>query len=100
VSYRLDYGPGVEQAIERLAEADPAGAEMVVDAVEALTIAPRPAGVHVLNAAEGLHRLHLDRLDPDTRRCLRYRITYQIDDGDMVVLVVTVGSLPRPSRRP
>ncbi|HSV65555.1 MAG TPA: hypothetical protein VLJ59_06570 [Mycobacteriales bacterium] len=70
MSYRVRRGPGVTQAIERL-----------------------------LSATEGLHRLHLDRLDPDTRRSLRYRILYRINDRDLVVIVVAVGAMPRPSRR-
>ena len=97
MSYRLQRAPGVEQSIERLAATDLDGARLVTAAILALAGDPRPAGVHVLNEAECLHRVHLARLDPDTRRNLQYRVMYRIEDADLVVIVITAAALPPPA---
>ena len=99
MSYLLRRSVGVEQSIERLAATDRDGASLVRGAILALAENPRPAGVHVLNEAECLHRIHLSRLDPPTGRTLQYRVMYQIQDRDLIVLVMTAAALPRPSRR-
>jgi len=99
VSYRLEWPVGVEQSIERLAATDRDGARLVTATILALAENPRPAGVHVLNEAEGLHLVHRSRLDRNTGRTLRYRIMYQIRDRDLIVIIITAAALPAPSRR-
>src|SRR5262249_7723953 len=97
--YQVQIRAEVQETLRRLRTADPAGAELVSDAVLALAADPRPAGVHVLNEAEGLHRVHLSRLDPGTGRRMHYRVMYQIQDDDLVILLIAAGALPPPSRR-
>jgi len=101
VTYQVQVLPGVRAALDRLQEADPVGAALIVSTFGELAADPRPAAAHVLNETERLYLAQLSRLDPVTRRTLRYRITYQIHDGDLVVVVVVIaaGALPRPSRR-
>jgi len=99
VTYQVRVAAEVAEALDRLRGIDPAGAELVVGTIAALAADPRPAGVHVLNEAEGLHRVHLSRLDPYTRRSLRYRIMYRIQDADLMVIVIMAGALPPTSRR-
>jgi mRNA-degrading endonuclease RelE of RelBE toxin-antitoxin system len=102
VTYQVQVLPGVRAALDRLQETDHAGAALIVSTFDELAADPRPAASHVLNETERLYLAQLSRLDPVTRRTLRYRITYQIHDGDLVVVVVVViaaGALPRPSRR-
>jgi mRNA-degrading endonuclease RelE of RelBE toxin-antitoxin system len=100
VTYQVQVLPGVHAALDRLREADPAGAALIVSSFTELATDPRPATAHALNQAQGLHLMSLSRLHPGTRRTLQYRITYQIDDGDLVVLVIAASALPRPSRKP
>jgi mRNA-degrading endonuclease RelE of RelBE toxin-antitoxin system len=78
---------------------DPGGARLVAAALRGLSKDPRPAGVHVLSAKEGLHRLHLSRLDPTTGTTLEYRVLYQVDGEQTTVTILLVGSLPPPTRR-
>ncbi len=99
MTYQVQVLPGVQAALDRLQEADHAGAALIVTTFGELAADPRPATAHVLNEAERLYLAQLSRLDPVTRRTLRYRITYQIHDGDLVVVVIAAGALPRPSRR-
>ena len=99
MGYLLRRSVGVEQSIERLAAADRDGASLVRAAILGLAENPRPAGVHVLNEAECLHRIHLSRLDRHTGRTLQYRVMYQIQDRDLIVIVMTAAALPKPSRR-
>jgi len=97
--YQVQIPAEVQEALRRLQAADPAGAELVSGAVLALAADPRPAGVHVLSEAEGLHRVHLSRVDAGTGRRLQYRVMYQVRDEDLVVLLLTAGALPPASRR-
>jgi mRNA-degrading endonuclease RelE of RelBE toxin-antitoxin system len=99
VTYQVELLAEVQTALRRLRAADPAGAQLVADTVRGLAVDPRPTGVHVLNVARGLHRVHLSRIDRATGRTLHYRVMYQIQDEYLMVIVITAAALPRPSRR-
>lgn len=99
MTYRLDRAPGVEQSLERLTRSDPDGARLLATAILGLAENPRPDGVHELSREERLYRLHLSRLDQVSRRTLGYRLLYRVVDEQVLVIVITAGAVPTPSRR-
>lgn len=86
-------------AFGRIRASDPVGARLVAAAMRVLADQPRPEGVHVLSEAEGLYLLHLSRPDPATRATMQYRVTYVVDDHEVTVMVIFVGTLPTRRRR-
>jgi hypothetical protein len=100
VSYAVRTTAAVVGSLSRLETVDPAGAYLVQGVIQGLAADPRPDHARLLNEAECLHLLPLSRVDPVTRRTLRYQVVYQVRDGDLVVVVVTAAAVPRPSRRP
>lgn len=54
----------------------------IVQALESLAVAPRPPGVKKLKGSDGFYRI----------RVADYRIIYQINDGELVILVVMIGN--------
>lgn len=54
----------------------------IVQALEGLAVAPRPAGVKKLKGNDGFYRIRVGD----------YRIIYQINDGKLIILVVLIGN--------
>jgi len=79
VPYRIELRPRARKAFLAL---DKPVKRRVSDAIEALAGDPRPAGVKALQGLPGALRI---RVAGD------YRIVYQVDDAQLVVLVLDVG---------
>jgi len=76
--FRVEIAPLARRQIRKL---DRKAQQAVVDRIEQLGSAPRPAGVKKLVDTDDLYRVRVGD----------YRIIYQIRDRELVVLVVKVG---------
>lgn len=78
MSYAIYFGPGVERDMSRL----PRGILVRVDrAITALADTPRPAGCKKLVGQVNLYRVRVGD----------WRIVYEIDDAQRIVIVAIVG---------
>jgi mRNA interferase RelE/StbE len=82
VPYAIDILRSAEKFLDKLSRQQPADAEAIEDAIEALSDAPRPAGCRPLNGYAGVWRVRVGN----------YRICYQIDDGRLLILVITIST--------
>ncbi|WP_236790414.1 type II toxin-antitoxin system RelE/ParE family toxin [Amycolatopsis sp. GM8] len=71
-----------QKMLDRLARSQPKHAEAIEDAIEDLAGDPRPPGVKLLKGAAGVWRIRVGG----------YRICYTIDDGELLILVVTIST--------
>jgi mRNA interferase RelE/StbE len=78
LSYQIELAPAARRQIKKL----PRSGQIAVAArIEALTEHPRPPGCKKLSGEENLYRV----------RTGDYRIVYQVQDAQLIVLVVRVG---------
>lgn len=76
--YGVVLRPAAQRSLRRL---DRLAQRRVLDGLEGLRDDPRPTGVKALQGVPGLLRLRVDS----------YRILYQVQDAQGLILVVTVG---------
>ena len=76
MSYQVRLRRAVQKQLDKLAEHD---YEIIAEAISALEQEPRPRGVKKL-AESGLWRIRVGR----------YRVVYNINDGEHLVIVVRV----------
>lgn len=86
MSYRLELTPA---AVRQLRKLDGVSRRRIQAAVELLAENPRPPGAKKLSGGDGEWRV----------RSGDFRIIYEIDDGVLLVLVVTLGHRPEVYRR-
>jgi mRNA interferase RelE/StbE len=82
VAYAIDVLRAADKFLEKLEQAQPTDAEAIDDVIEALSEDPRPPGCTRLRGYTNIWRVRVGN----------YRICYQIDDGTLVVLVVTIST--------
>jgi mRNA interferase RelE/StbE len=87
MTYTIIWRNEARQALSRLRSADPAGAKLVISAVQALATEPYPNTSSQLGGSR-FRRIRLGDL----------RITYDVDEDQRMVQVYLVGQLP-PARR-
>lgn len=80
-SYALEFAPA---ALRHLGKLDLVIRRRVIADIEKLAGNPRPIGVEKLETKEKLYRLHIG---PGKN----YRVVYQVQDENLLVLVVKVG---------
>jgi len=78
VSYKIKLKP---VAVKQLLKLEPRFQAQISRKIDALAEEPRPAGVEKLAEAERLYRI----------RSGNYRIIYQLNDDESLVLVVRIG---------
>jgi len=78
VAYRVVVLPAARRRLMRL---DPTARRRVGALIDSLTNDPRPAGMKALRGMPGLLRV----------RSGDYRVVYQVQDRELLVLVVAVG---------
>jgi mRNA interferase RelE/StbE len=78
LSYQVDFTP---KALKDLEALDRSIQRRVVEKVTALGEDPRPPGAKALQGSKGLYRVRVGD----------YRIIYTVEDGKLLVLVVSVG---------
>ncbi len=76
--YSIDFATA---ALKQLSKLEPKFQAQISRKIDALAEEPRPAGVEKLAEAERLYRI----------RSGNYRIIYQINDDELLVLVVRIG---------
>ncbi|QTX04195.1 type II toxin-antitoxin system RelE family toxin [Agromyces archimandritae] len=84
--YAISYAPSAAKAIRKL---DKAIARRLIAAIGALAEEPRPAGCIQLKGGDGELRIRVGD----------YRIVYDIDDGELVIVVLRVGHRREVYRR-
>ena len=77
--YRVEFTAGARKFLRTLR--DEKLAQRLIRAAEALAEEPRPPGVKKLSGSENIHRI----------RVSDYRIVYEIHDGVLLVLVLSIG---------
>lgn len=77
-SYRIKWRPSTKKDLKRISKSE---ALKIIEAVEALSVNPRPSGVKKLFGSEFTYRI----------RKGNYRIIYEIHDETIVIEVVKVG---------
>jgi mRNA interferase RelE/StbE len=82
VPYRITLVRSAEKYLDKLSKQQPADAEAIEDAIEALASTPRPPGCAALKGYRDLWRV----------RVRHYRICYQIMDDKLIILVLTVST--------
>lgn len=80
--YAIEILRVADKFLTKLASGQPAAAEAIEDAIERLGDDPRPHGSAPLRGFSGVRRVRVGN----------YRICYQVDDGRLIVLVVTIST--------
>jgi mRNA interferase RelE/StbE len=78
--YKIEVRPSAAKEIRRL---DKSTQKKVVGALEGLSAEPRPNGVKKLAGRNDLYRIKVGK---------DYRIVYQIEDDQLIVLVLAAGN--------
>jgi mRNA interferase RelE/StbE len=76
--YRVELTPAAARQFRKLS---PEVRRRLKVKIDALAVEPRPAGVEKLAGEDGFYRV----------RAGDYRIVYSVDDGVLLVLLVTIG---------
>lgn len=76
--YSIAYKPSAVKALRKL---DRQHQQAIITAIEALAHQPRPDGVKKLQGGEGEYRLRVGS----------YRVIYDINDNELIVLVLHLG---------
>jgi mRNA interferase RelE/StbE len=74
--------PVGREFLDKLSRQQLGDAEAIEDTIEALASEPRPSGCTPLKGYSGVWRV----------RVRGYRICYQLDDGKLIVLVLTIST--------
>lgn len=80
--YEIYEAAPARKALDKLARQQPADAAAIEDVIESLGDDPRPAGCSLLKGYRGVWRVRMGN----------YRICYTVDDGKLVVLVITIST--------
>jgi len=78
--YEVRLAPQVERALRKERDRNLLG--RLVSAIGGLATSPRPSGCRKLDGNDGLGRIRVGD----------HRIIYTIDDGALIILVITVGN--------
>ena len=78
MSYQIELSKRAERQLKKL---DPGTQSLLGAAIDALAMDPRPSGVKKLKGEENVYRV----------RVRDYRIVYEIQDDELIVLVIKIG---------
>lgn len=82
MSYSISILRPARKMLDKLARSQPKHVEAIEDAIEDLADQPRPPGVKPLAGMAGVWRIRVGG----------YRICYTINDGELLILVVTIST--------
>lgn len=71
-----------DKFLDQLSKAQPSDAEAIEIAVAALADDPRPPGSKILKGYSRVWRIRVGN----------YRVCYQVDDGQLLILVITIST--------
>ncbi len=78
MTYQVDLSKRAERQLSKL---DSDNQSLLGAAIDSLAVDPRPSGVKKLKGEENVYRL----------RVRDYRILYEIQDGELLILVIKIG---------
>lgn len=76
--YSITYKPSAAKTLRKL---DRQYQRAIITAIDALAHDPRPDGVNKLQGGEGEYRLRVGS----------YRVIYDVNDGELIILVLHLG---------
>lgn len=82
MSYSVEILRGPDKFLDKLSRQHPSDAEAIEVAIENLVETPRPPGCKPLKGFSGVWRIRVGN----------YRVCYQVDDGELLVLVITIST--------
>lgn len=80
--YEISVLRPANKMLDKLSRQQPKDAESIEDAIEDLAEDPRPSGCRPLKGYAGVWRIRVGD----------YRVCYTVDDGQLLVLVVTIST--------
>lgn len=82
MTYRITLSRPARKVMDKLARSQPKHAEAIEDAIEDLAEEPRPSAGKPLTGVPGIWRIRVGG----------YRVCYTVNDGELVILVVTIST--------
>ncbi|TDQ05833.1 type II toxin-antitoxin system RelE family toxin [Labedaea rhizosphaerae] len=82
MSYEIELTSSADKFLGKLNKSQPKDAEIIEDTIEDLGAEPRPPGCRQLTGYPGVWRVRVGN----------YRICYSVDDGRLIVLVITIST--------
>lgn len=82
MSYSIEILRVADKFLDKLSKQRPSDAEAIEVAIEALGRTPRPHGCTPLKGYSGIWRIRVGN----------YRVCYQVDDGELLTLVITIST--------
>jgi len=82
VPYSIEILRSAEKFLTKLGSRQPSDAEAIEDAIDGLRETPRPPGCKPLKGYSGVWRIRVGN----------YRVCYQVDEGVLLVLVITINT--------
>ena len=82
MSYSIEILRTADQFLDKLSKQQPRDADAIEGAIDGLGETPRPAGCKSLKGYSGVWRIRVGN----------YRVCYQVDDGALLVLVITIST--------
>lgn len=82
MTYSIDILRAPDKFLERLSKQQPSDAEAIEVALDGLADIPRPPGCKPLKGYPGVWRMRVGN----------YRVCYQVEDGELLVLVITIST--------
>ncbi|HZK35479.1 MAG TPA: type II toxin-antitoxin system RelE/ParE family toxin [Aeromicrobium sp.] len=82
MSYSIEILRAADKFLDKLSQQQPSDAEAIEVAIDGLGDVPRPRGCKPLKGYSGIWRIRVGD----------YRVCYQVDDGELLVLVITIST--------
>jgi len=82
VSYSIEILRAADKFLDKLSQQQPSDAEAIEVAIDGLGDVPRPHGCKPLKGYSGIWRIRVGD----------YRVCYRVDDGELLVLVITIST--------
>ncbi len=82
MSYSVELTGAADKFLAKLCRSQPRHAEALENAIDSLAREPRPLGCRQLRGMPGIWRIRVGT----------YRVCYTVDDGKLVILVITIST--------
>lgn len=82
MSYSIEILRAADKFLDKLSKQQPSDAEAIEEAIERFGETPRPPGCTPLKGYSGIWRIRVGN----------YRVCYQVDESELLILVVTVST--------
>lgn len=82
MTYSIEILRSADKFLDQVSKGQPSDADAIEDAIEALADEPRPPGSKVLKGYSRVWRIRIGN----------YRVCYQVDDGQLLILAITIST--------